>query len=273
MNRLQEFMVRYEPEKDTSDVPTTIRRETPVRSLVKVRFINRGMHLSYYNDRFDLQEGDVVYVSGQLAGEPGVVTSVTTKFRIHTADYQRVLALLDLTVRGAFSRMGDKMVSLDADALPPEQFESWVMPPEDPKKKKQREKNGEDEDEVISGEGYAIDIHHIGDCKDISPAVGERGIDYCEAGCVRYLRMQNGAGRAYVQGEKWYRVDFHFSDGVLHDLFCDCPCANLCKHEVAVALTVWKLLQPPQLQESCDFTALDRDLFWHLAARTKAITL
>lgn len=68
------------------------------------------MPLAYYNDRFDLNEGDVVYVSGKLADEPGVVVSVTTKFRIHTSDYERVLSLLDLTIHGSFSGVRDKMV-------------------------------------------------------------------------------------------------------------------------------------------------------------------
>ena len=88
MRRMIGFMASNEPKTETTVAPTTLRSMTPVKSLVKVRFECHAMPLAYYNDRFDLQEGDVVYVSGKLAGEPGVVVSVTTKFRIHTSDYE-----------------------------------------------------------------------------------------------------------------------------------------------------------------------------------------
>lgn len=100
MRRMIGFMTDNEPKAEVSSVSAAIRGITPVKSLVKVRFGCRSMPLAYYNDRFDLQEGDVVYVSGKLAGEPGVVVSVTTRFRIHTSDYARVLSLLDLTIHG-----------------------------------------------------------------------------------------------------------------------------------------------------------------------------
>ena len=142
MRRMIGFMTSNDPKSETPSVPSTIRSITPVKSLVKVRFECHSMPLAYYNDRFDLQEGDVVYVSGKLAGEPGVVVSVTTKFRIHTSDYERVLSLLDLTIHGSFTGVRDKMVSFDQIAITPEQFAGWVTPPEDPKKKK-------DEDERL----------------------------------------------------------------------------------------------------------------------------
>ena len=139
-------MTSNDPKSETPSVPSTIRSITPVKSLVKVRFECHSMPLAYYNDRFDLQEGDVVYVSGKLAGEPGVVVSVTTKFRIHTSDYERVLSLLDLTIHGSFTGVRDKMVSFDQIAITPEQFAGWVTPPEDPKKKKDEDEDEDEED-------------------------------------------------------------------------------------------------------------------------------
>ena len=38
----------------------------PKKSLVKVRFPEKGMALTYYNDQFDLKIGDRVYVDGKL---------------------------------------------------------------------------------------------------------------------------------------------------------------------------------------------------------------
>ena len=269
MERLIGFMARNDAKTETSAVSAAVRTNTPVKSLVKIRFENRSMPLAYYNDRFDLKEGDVVYVSGKLAGEPGVVVSVTTKFRIHTSDYERVLSLLNLTIHGSFTRVRDKMVSFDQIAITPEQFGCWVTPPEDPKEGEE----DEEEDEVISGEGYTIDINNIEDCEDITSAIAERAVNYCSEGRVRYLCVQDGVGRAYVEGTKWYRVDFHFNDGIMTDIYCDCPYSDLCKHEVAVAITLRMLFKQPQFQNAGDFMALDRQVFWQLASRAESIDL
>lgn len=240
---------------------------TPVKSLVKIRFHSHSIELAYYNDHFDLQIGDVVYVSGKKAGEAGVVTSVTTKFRIHTSDYEKVLAKLDLTFHGSFTRVQDKMVCFDI-AIQPDQFASWVTPPVE------KQKADAEPDEVISGEGYRIDLNDIGSCEDLTEAIYHRAVDYCAEGNVKYLYLQNGTGVAFVEGNKWYRVDFHYgSDGVITDLFCDCPYSNLCKHEVAVALTLRMLLKQPQMENATSFIALDRWLFWQLAARADAIDI
>lgn len=268
MRRMIGFMTDNEPKAEVSSVSAAIRGITPVKSLVKVRFGCRSMPLAYYNDRFDLQEGDVVYVSGKLAGEPGVVVSVTTRFRIHTSDYARVLSLLDLTIHGSFTVVQDKMVSFDPIAITPEQFGGWVTPPKDPKEKKD-----EDEDEVISGEGYTIDINDIGASEDITSAIAERAVRYCAEGRVRYLCVRNGVGRAYVEGTKWYRVDFHFDGSMMTDIYCDCPYSDLCKHEVAVALTLRVLFKQSQFKNAADFIALDRRVFWQLASRADSITI
>ena len=45
----------------------------PKRSVVEVHFPGRGIDLSYYNDKFDLKIGDLVYVDGKLEGKLGRV--------------------------------------------------------------------------------------------------------------------------------------------------------------------------------------------------------
>lgn len=270
MKRLIGFMAWNDAREDISAVPSKVRTNVPVKSLVKVRFDSRPIELAYYNDKFDLQQGDVVYVSGKLAGEPGVVTSVTTKFRIHTSEYERVLALLDLTFHGSFTKAANKMVCFDTSALTPEQFGVWVTPPDDLKKKRDKD---EDSDEIISGEGYTIDIDHIEDCEDLIPAIMRRAIDYCSEGRVRYLCVRNGVGCAYIEGSKWYHADFHYADGMITDLFCDCPYPGLCKHEVAIALTLQMLFTQPQISHEENFVALDHGLFWQLVSRSETIQL
>ena len=270
MKKIVEFMSNYEAKHSKKSTSKSCNTDKPVRSLVRVRFVRRHQHLLYYNDRFNLKEGDVVYVSGKLAGEPGVVTSVTTKFCIHSIDYERVLSVLDLTIHGSFTQVGNKMVSFHTPAITPEQFDSWITPPEDPNVKREED---EEKDEILSGEGFTIDINHLEACKEITDAVAGRAIDYCEDGRVRYLCVQNGVGRAYIQGQKWYRVDFNFTGGVMTDIYCDCPYAELCKHETAVALTLWMLFRQPEFCEAGDFMAMDRTAFWKLASMRKTIEL
>lgn len=49
--------------------------------------------------------------------------------------------------------------------------------------------------------------------------------------------------------------------------------SSLCKHEVAVALTLRMLLQQPQMENAGSFVALDRWLFWQLASRAETIDI
>ena len=126
---------------------------------------------------------------------------------------------------------------------------------------------------MVSGEGYSIDINNIEACEDITSVIAERAVGYCTEGRVRYLCVQNGVGRAYVEGTKWYRVDFHFNDGMMTDIYCDCPYSALCKHEVAVAITLRMLFKQPRFKKSADFMALDRWLFWQLASRADSIDI
>lgn len=240
--------------------------EVPVKSLVKVHFGSMGKELVYYNDRFALAEGDAVYVGGKMAGQIGVVTSVTTKFRIHSSDYQKVLAKLDLEFHGHFTRVQDKMVCHDDIVISPAQFQSWVTPPIE-------KKDDDEEDVIISGEGDEISLDDIINNPNITQPILHRALDYCKQGFVRYICIENGVGIAFVEGTKWYRVDFRYENGRMSDIFCDCPYPELCKHEVAVALNLNMLAHQKDMDIDHDFVALDRDLFWKLASRNDEISI
>lgn len=71
----------------------------PRKSVVQVYFAGRNMTLAYYNDQFNLHRGDIVYVDGKLEGMRGRVTEVNYNFKIKVADYKRVIAVADTTVR------------------------------------------------------------------------------------------------------------------------------------------------------------------------------
>ena len=83
----------------------------PKKSLVQVYFPKRNMTLSYYNDQFDLQVGDIVYVDGKLEGLRGHVTTVSHSFRIKLSDYKRVIAVADTHITGEFRIVGSHLVA------------------------------------------------------------------------------------------------------------------------------------------------------------------
>ena len=72
----------------------------PRKSMVEVYFSARNMTLTYFNDKFDLKCGDLVYVEGKLEGLQGRVTGVNYNFKIKVSDYKRVIAVVDTNVSG-----------------------------------------------------------------------------------------------------------------------------------------------------------------------------
>jgi len=105
-----------------------IRTNAPVKSLARIRFPEKGCSYTYYNDRFDLRKGDLVFVSGKLAGVPGFVEAVNYKFKIDLADYELVIACPEIRISGSYTPVLDKMVSCDPHAVRPDTFRSWVRP-------------------------------------------------------------------------------------------------------------------------------------------------
>lgn len=124
------FCVQPRAPEAASPTPAAQPEAAAVPSVVRVYFPERDRAYSYYNDRFDLHEGDVVYVSGKLAGLLGRVAAVDYNFRIRLADYERVIGAADRNVRGTFYVFGTHMLTLDHGALPYAQVRSWFFPPE-----------------------------------------------------------------------------------------------------------------------------------------------
>lgn len=89
------FCVQPRAPEAASPTPAAQPEAAAVPSVVRVYFPERDRAYSYYNDRFDLHEGDVVYVSGKLAGLLGRVAAVDYNFRIRLADYERVIGAAD----------------------------------------------------------------------------------------------------------------------------------------------------------------------------------
>lgn len=161
MKNILGFGIRDNPPVESITVEPK-EEANPVRSLVSVRFIRDGRTFTYYNDRFALEVGDHVFVSGKLAGQLGVVEKVTTKFKINLADYQRIISKASATIHGTYESVLDKMVSYDPEALSPAAFRDWILPPA------HWEGDGSNgqEDEIIVGDGYELSLDDLESCRN-----------------------------------------------------------------------------------------------------------
>lgn len=208
----------------------------PRRSVVQVRFRERNLTLAYYNDRFDLHPGDLVYVEGKLAGYQGRVVEVNYNFRIKLSDYKRVIALVDTHVKGQFFAVESYFVTFDRMALPPDKAVRWFKVPE------------EEEEYVCGRDESSFSLEHLGEMK-VSQAIAERGHDYYMEDRVRYLCLDGTRGYAIVEGSSPYEVEFDYAEGQISGLTCSCYCSGICKHEVAVMLQLRALLD--QIGKDC----------------------
>ena len=120
------FALSEEKKEETTapaSAPVVPDERLPRRSVVRVHFPQRNMTLAYYNDRFDLHRGDLVYVDGKLEGMRGRVVDVNYNFRIDLADYKRVIAVCsrrvascDIRPRGDSAPEGGELVQGAAKA-------------------------------------------------------------------------------------------------------------------------------------------------------------
>ena len=249
---------------DTVPVPKT--EADPVRSLVSVRFINDGRAFTYFNDRFDLAVGDRVFVSGKLAGKPGIVEKVTTKFRINLSDYQRVISKACGEIHGTYESVIDKMVSYDSSAMTAAEFRSWILPPNPVDERA--------EEVILSGEGYELSLSGLEEDDEVNRVVLERAVEYCRTGKIAYISVTGGVGKAFIEGKNWYEVDFRLQADTMTEMYCDCMYPGLCKHLLAIAIAIRSMGKNGGLDTDRDFVAIDDSQFWSMAASTvKQITL
>lgn len=228
-------------------------------TIVQIFFPDRGRTLAYYNDRFDLRPGDIVFVDGKLAGLRGRVTAVSTHFKVKVEDYKRVIGLADTRVIGQFYQANAHLITFDPLVLPRRQFCSWVKPPEE---------DGSEYYISYDEEGFPLDdLSGL----EVDGAVAERGAGYYRENRVLYLCLDGVQGWAIVEGTKPYEVEFQYRDGQISNLFCDCPCGYTCKHEVAVLLQLRETLElieedyAAQWDESRYFAIVSKPMLYRFA--------
>ncbi len=236
-------------------VKPEIVEEKPVRSVVTVRFDN-GREYPYYNDMFNLKEGDVVYVDGKLAGIPGRVTEVTTKFKVSLDFYKRVIAKLNLEFHGEFKKKSCFMMCENPKVLTIEQAKSWYFPPR------------EEEEKFFVGDGYRIKLDNIMNSEDIDYVDFDDAVDIVNDGEVKFITVKNGKGFAILKRNKPHLVEFEYSNGVVSNLLCDCIKPNLCDHSLAACIAIDIMTKNDTDRDNSEFTALDINEFLKIVSYT-----
>ena len=202
----------------------------PRRSLVQIRFGEKNLTLSYYNDRFDLHPGDLVYVDGKLEGIRGRVVEVSYNFKIKLADYKRVVAVVDTDVHGKFYMAGSHFVSFDRDGIPAGKIRTWFKAP------------ALEEEEIVSGsDDTSFPLENLKEMH-VKPEIAERGHAYYMDNRVRYIELDGSRGYAIVEGSEAYEVEFEYLSGAISGLTCSCFCSYNCKHEFAAMLQLRETL-------------------------------
>ncbi len=204
---------------------------TPRKSVVDIYFEGRELTCTYYNDSFDLHEGDYVFVDGKLENMLGKVVKVGYNFKIRPSAYQRVVAVADTKLKGQFFTAKSYILTFDPSALPKEKVSTWFIPPQ-----------GDDE-YICSSDDESFPLEEM-DKINVSRAVFDRGVEYYIETQVAYLSVSaNGTGYAIVEGKKPYEVEFEYKNGEISRLVCQCYCAGYCKHEIAALFQLRETLK------------------------------
>lgn len=228
--------------KEQSQADALEEKSVPRKSLVDVYFSDRDMAWTYYNDKFDLHIGDIVYVEGKLEGKRGRVVNVSYSFKIKLSNYKRIVAVADTNVKGDFYITGSHIVTFDANALPFEKALSWYKA------------NCSENEEIICGdEGKAFPLKNLKEL-DIMPKTAERGYDYYASNKVVYISLYKTHGKAIVKGSEIYEIEFELQGGKVSNLVCSCYCCGACKHEFAAMLQLNETLDKIEKYYSSNYS-------------------
>ncbi len=262
------FRVENTAEVSSEAAATTASQEKeiiPRKSVVQVHFPGRSGTLAYYNDQFDLQCGDMVFVEGKLENLRGRVVDVNYNFKIKVFEYKRVLSVVDTDVSGQFFMAGSHFVTFDPSVLPRKKAASWFKAPET-----------ESEEYTTSSDDSAFYLDYLGNM-NISNAIAERGQDYYMNNRVRYLSLEGTHGYAIVEGSKAYEVEFEYAKGEVSSLTCSCFCGYNCKHEFAVMQQLRETLgmieqcYEAEYEKTGYFAAICKSTMFALVIENKAV--
>ena len=235
----------------------------PRKSVVQVHFPSRGSTLAYYNDRFDLHIGNLVYVDGKLEGQQGRITEINYNFKIKLSDYKRIIAVIDTTVKGQFYFAGSHFITFTPYTIPSSKVRHWFKVP------------AKEEDEFVCGDDdTTFRLDDLQSMK-ISAVIAERGHDYYIDNRVRYISVDGSHGYAIIEGGDTYEVEFEYQKGEISHLICSCFCSYHCKHEFATMLQLRETLNlinkhyASQYEETGYFAAICKGTLFNFAVDSK----
>lgn len=200
----------------------------PKKSLVDVHFPQNSRTLTYFNDQFDLQIGDIVFVDGALEGISGQVKALQYNFKIKPDAYKKVISVADTDIHGELYLAGSHLVTFDPQVLPYEKAATWFMPPQ--------------EEYLISTDDQTFYMDDF-ESMPFTGKIMDRGHAYYMENKVVYLSVAEHMGKAIVVGSHPYEVEFEYEEGTIQKLTCTCPYCCNCKHQFAAVL---------QLRETMD---------------------
>jgi hypothetical protein len=258
-------LITEQPEEKPAEPEYTppMEPETPKKSMVQVRFLEENRTLTYYNDKFDLHCGDLVYVDGALAGCRGCIMKVNYNFKVKMSGYKRVVAKVDTAVRGQLYVTSSHFIAFDPSVLPAHKVLSWFLT-----------EPSEDDEFACGSDGSSFQLDDLKGL-DVTPEIEERGRQYYRSEWVRYLSMNGTQGYAIVEGDEPYEVEFEYNNGVISQLSCTCPCSYNCKHMVATMLLLREMLEQiesdygEQFQQTGYFAAVYKDTFYSNVLKSK----
>ena len=175
-------------------------RKAVAPSVVRVYFPARGFACTYFNDKFDLQCGDIVYVDGKLEGLRGFVTEVSYNFKIKLSEYKRVMAQASTEVKGKFYMAGEQLITFSPETLPYKKAATWFLPPADPNETYVRGRK--------AGETFRLEKL----TEQMDALVVNCGREICMEDKVLYLELAGTRGRAVVEGRKTLRSGVYLSE-------------------------------------------------------------
>lgn len=234
---------------------------TPRPSLVDISFPNIYKSYTYYNNRFDLREGDTVFVDGKLEGVAGRVVAVNYNFKIKLSEYKRVIGVADTDVKGQLCFAGTRVISFDPHTISFNKIASWYFPPADP------------EEEIVCGEDDSTIVLDRPETwkADIDPYDSESDDDFA----VVYLSLDNGTGRAIVKGNHYHPIEFFYENGEISKLICNCYSAGMCRHKISTLFELRRKLKwieenyADEFQKSAYFAVLDKAAFCNMVLMSR----
>ncbi len=219
--------------KDTDEHLSPVPpKQNPVQpSVAEVYFYEEDVSLPYYTDRFNLEEGDTVFVEGKMAGKRGQVQKVSHTFRIRSGEYEQIRCVVTFSKPSKLCFSTSHLIEFRARALSVKQVKSWFGIPDE----KVEQLIGEGSETFRVSDPFTTGVNYEFGMKAHN--------EYFRKNKVKYLSLENGNGYAIVVDDQPYEVRFRMDkNGTGRALTCSCREVGVCVHSQAVVFELWELM-------------------------------